>query len=87
MESVVLRCDGGLWENGNEYHTKAYYEFIRRNENVSIISVSHENGIFLATFYKKESNSVFYMIENKVQYEITVMEPNKKAYINRIMDM
>ena len=82
----MIRKEGGHWENGNEYHTQAYNEFINRNENVSIITLPREDGVFLATFYKKDSSSVYYMIENKVQYEITVMDPNKKAFINRLMD-
>lgn len=85
MEKVYIRKQFSSWTLGKPVHIIAFYHFINSNSNKYDISL-YETNLFQATFYK-DNNNVHYFIEvDQSPTEIALLDPNKVAFINRIMD-
>ena len=87
MEKVYIRKKSSSWILGKMYHVIAFEKFINSTQDKTDISVSYENNLFQATFYKGENNVHYFIELNQSPTEIMLLEPNKAAFINRVMDV
>jgi hypothetical protein len=90
MPECYIRRKGQPWTRGNIHHLAALTAYRNREgepgEEVRI-SVPHQRGgDFVAHFFPINHEMCYYRDEYGNEVEIAMIEPERAAYINRIMD-
>jgi hypothetical protein len=83
-EIYIRRNNNHGWVKGCSHHKNALMQF-KNDELNPIISVPHEKGGLFKAYFKKNNDEVYqYIDEYGNTVEISLIEPDKVGFINRL---